>query len=129
MTHPIHRKPPLQIPGHRNPNLLPPLCRPQVFEAALTTALTDRTYSKPIAWNSRAAFPTPSLQGDRGTGTGSERRDYRPRGWAGGAAELLDGNGVGLQRQLEEGRRRGEEEEEHDGLAEFDFRDQYDDIA
>lgn len=100
-----------------------------MFEAALTTALTDRTYSKPIAWNSRAAFPTPSLQGDRGTGTGSERRDYRPRGWAGGAAELLDGNGVGLQRQLEEGRRRGEEEEEHDGLAEFDFRDQYDDIA
>ncbi len=83
----------------------------QVVEAALTTALTDRPYSKPLMAYAGSSFrevPGAAVMEDRGN----------------------DGGGGGDYGALEETRAAvlaGEEED--DGLAEVDFRDQYDDFA
>ena len=85
----------------------------QVVEAALTTALTDRPYSRP-----------PTAYGGllAGAGGGQESPGAAPPAGVpvpmplSAAAPAAPGGGV-------------EGEEEDDGLAEVDFRDQYDDFA
>lgn len=89
----------------------------QVVEAALTTALTDRPYSKPLAVyaeNSRNL----QVMGVAGAGT-TGAATTGPFGGGGGGGLGADVSDEALPV--------GEEEE--DGLAEVDFRDQYDDFA
>lgn len=85
----------------------------QVVEAALTTALTDRPYSKPLAvYGGHGSHVAP------GQGGGAVATATGPHGGGGG---MMDGGA--LDGTLLDG------EMDEDGLAEVDFRDQYDEEA
>lgn len=118
--------------------------RSQVVEAALTTALTDRAYS-PLAFYAGAP---PSRRIGNGGGGSHEfvgagdrsnilrQRRRNPYGGGGGGSAAV-GAGVGgesstEEMESEEWRRARETEyslEDEAGLAEVDFRQQYDDFA
>ncbi|CAN0005819.1 unnamed protein product, partial [Ectocarpus fasciculatus] len=86
----------------------------QVVEAALTTALTDRPYSKPLAvYGGHGSHVAP------GQGVGAVATASGPHGGGGGGGM----EGGPLDGTLLDG------EDDEDGLAEVDFRDQYDEEA
>lgn len=90
-----------------------------MVEAALTTALADRPYSQQLAFNamvSPTSLSSGGIGAGSGTASGNKRRDYYPYGSGGGAVEPSGVDG-------------GSEGNEEDGLAEVDFRHQYDDFA
>lgn len=82
-----------------------------MVEAALTTALTDRPYSKPATAYAGLGVGGQEVPGEAaagGSGGGGRRAGIIP---------------------VPEGLAAVEGEDEDDGLAEVDFRDQYDDFA
>ncbi|CAM9798209.1 unnamed protein product [Scytosiphon promiscuus] len=86
----------------------------QVVEAALTTALTDRPYSRPLA-----AYAGNGGQVMAGAGGGAAAEGPVTGPYGGGGGKRGDVAGDGLV----------DAEDEADDLAEVDFRDQYDDFA
>lgn len=85
----------------------------------MTTALTDRPYSNPLALYGASSLPAP-LGGAAGATIAASGNTRRDRGVSIEVFGVRVGGNDGVL---------AVEEEEDDGLAEVDFRQQYDDFA